>query len=259
MATALITGASSGIGLELARVFAADGIDVILSARSEDKLNALAKEVSEAHGVKAEVIVADLSVPGEAQSVYDRVKENRWEVDYLVNNAGFGVYGVFAETDWTVEADMLNVNIVALTHLTKLFLPNFIAKGQGRILNVASTAAFQPGPMMAMYFASKAYVLSFSEAIATELAGTGVTVTALCPGATETRFQSAAGATGSRLFEMRKLPAGADVAKYGYSAMQKGKRVAVHGVMNKVLAQANRFAPRRLSTAITRILISRGE
>ncbi|MDP6040403.1 MAG: SDR family oxidoreductase, partial [Candidatus Latescibacteria bacterium] len=197
MAMALITGASSGIGLELARVFAADGIDVILSARSENKLNMLAKEVQDAHGVKAEVIVADLSVQGEAQKLYDQVKENGCEVDYLVNNAGFGVYGVFAETDWTAEANMLNVNIVALTHLTKLFLPDLIAKRKGRILNVASTASFQPGPMMSVYFASKAFVLSFSDAIANELRGTGVTVTALCPGATETGFKSTAGAAGS--------------------------------------------------------------
>lgn len=259
MATALITGASSGIGLELARVFAADGIDLILSARSEDKLNALAKEVNEAYGVKAEVIVADLSVQGQAQSVYDLAKKNGWEVDYLVNNAGFGVYGVFAETDWTAEANMLNVNIVALTQLTKLFLPDFINKGQGRILNVASTAAFQPGPMMAMYFASKAFVLSFSDAIANELNSTGVTVTALCPGATETGFQRAAGATGSRLFETRKLPTGADVAKYGYRAMKKGKRIAIHGVMNKMLSFSVRLTPRRVVTAITKALISRSE
>jgi len=259
MATALITGASSGIGLELARVFAADGVDVILSARSEDKLQALAQEVTEAHGVKAEVIVADLSVPGETQKVYDQVKEQGWDVDYLVNNAGFGVYGGFAETDWPDEANMLQVNIVALSHLTKLFVSDLIAKGHGRILNVASTAAFQPGPMMAMYFATKAYVLSFSNALSNELKGTGVTVTALCPGATETGFQSAAGATGSRIFETRKLPTGADVARYGYKVMKKGKQVAVHGLLNKVLAQSNRLAPRRLTTAITRVLIARGD
>lgn len=258
MATALVTGASSGIGLELARIFAADGVDVILSARSEDKLQTLAKELVEQHSVKAEVVVSDLSVQGSAQVLYETIKENGWGVDYLVNNAGFGVYGEFAETKWEDEAAMLNVNVVALTHLTKLFMPDFIQKGSGRIMNVASTASFQPGPLMAAYFASKAYVLSFSEALSNELKSTGVTVTALCPGATETGFQSAAGATGSRLFETRTLPTGADVAKYGYKAMQKGKRVAVHGVINKVLAQSNRFAPRSLSMAITRMLIARG-
>ncbi|MBT3605409.1 MAG: SDR family oxidoreductase [Candidatus Latescibacteria bacterium] len=257
MAMALITGASSGIGLELARIFAADGVDVILSARSEDKLQALARELVVQHSVKAEVVVSDLSVQDSAKTLYEAIKEKGWEVDYLVNNAGFGVFGEFAETKWEDEAAMLNVNVVALTHLTKLFMPYFIQRRSGRIMNVASTASFQPGPLMAAYFASKAYVLSFSEAISNELKGTGVTVTALCPGATETGFQSAAGATGSRLFETRKLPTGADVAKYGYKAMQKGKRVAVHGVINKVLAQSNRFAPRSLSMAITRMLIAR--
>ncbi len=259
MAIALITGASSGIGLELARVFAADGIDVILSARSEDKLHDLAEEVREKYGVRAEVIVADLSVPGEAEKVYDRVREMGWDVDYLVNNAGFGVYGFYAETDWLAEADMLQVNIVALTHLTKLFLPDLIDRGRGRILNVASTAAFQPGPRMAVYFATKAYVLSLSDAIANELKGTGVSVTALCPGATETGFQRAAGATGSRLFDMRGLPTGADVAKYGYRAMQKGKRVAIHGLMSKILAFTVRLLPRRLVVATTRALIARSD
>ncbi len=256
MATALITGASSGIGLALARVFAADGIDVILSARSEDKLHALAKEVREKYRVKARVIAADLSLPGEAQKIYDRVVE---QVDYLVNNAGFGVYGGFAETDWMAEAAMLQVNIVALTQLTKLFLPGMIARGRGKILNVASTAAFQPGPMMAVYFATKAYVLSFSEAIARELKGTGVSITALCPGATETGFQRAAGATGSRVFDSRTLPTGADVAAYSYKALQRQKRVAIHGAINKMLAFGVRLLPRRAVVAITKTLISRSE
>lgn len=258
MATALITGASSGIGLELARVCAEHGVDVIVSARSEDKLQMLAKEIVTTHGVKAEVLVNDLSGQGAAGELYEGVKEKGWAVDYLVNNAGFGVYGEFLETDWQQEADMLQVNVVALTHLTKLFVPDFIQRGSGRIMNVASTAAFQPGPLMAAYFASKAYVLSFSQALSNELKGTGVTVTALCPGATETGFQNAAGATGSRLFDSRRLPTGADVAKYGYKKMMQGKRVAVHGLMNRILAQSNRFAPRAMSMAITRALIARG-
>lgn len=257
MATALITGASSGIGLALARVFAADGVDVILSARSEDRLRELANEVRETYRVKARVIPADLSRPGQAQKIYDRVVATGWQVDCLVNNAGFGVYGDFAETDWMAEAAMVQVNIVALTQLTKLFLPEMIARGRGKILNVASTAAFQPGPMMAVYFATKAYVLSFSEAIAHELRGTGVHVTALCPGATETGFQRAAGATGSRVFDSRKLPTGADVAVYGYKVLQRQKRVAVHGAINKMLAFGTRLLPRRAVVAITKMLISR--
>ena len=259
MATALITGASSGIGLALARVFAADGVDVILSARSEDRLRELANEVRETYRVKARVIPADLSRPGQAQKIYDRVVATGWQVDCLVNNAGFGVYGDFAETDWMAEAAMVQVNIVALTQLTKLFLPEMIARGRGRILNVASTAAFQPGPMMAVYFATKAYVLSFSEAIAHELRGTGVHVTALCPGATETGFQRAAGATGSRVFDSRKLPTGADVAVYGYKVLQRQKRVAVHGAINKMLAFGTRLLPRRAVVAITKMLIARSE
>ena len=257
MATALITGASSGIGLELARIFAENGVDVILSARSEDKLQALAKEVMATHNVKAEVIACDLSEVGAAQSLYDAVKSRGLGVDYLVNNAGFGVYGAFQDTAWQDEGAMLQLNVVALTHLTKLFMPDFITRGSGRILNVASTASFQPGPLMAAYFASKAYVLSFSEAIAYELKGTDITVTALCPGATATGFQDAAGAKGSRLFETRTLPTGADVAKYGYKVMMRGKRVAVHGLINRILAQSNRLAPRKLSMAITRMLIAR--
>lgn len=259
MAAALITGASSGIGLALARVFAGDGVDVILSARSEDRLRELANEVRETYRVKARVIPADLSRPGQAQRVYDRVVATGWQVDCLVNNAGFGVYGDFAETDWMAEAAMVQVNIVALTQLTKLFLPEMIARGRGRILNVASTAAFQPGPMMAVYFATKAYVLSFSEAIAHELRGTGVHVTALCPGATETGFQRAAGATGSRVFDSRKLPTGADVARYGYKVLQRQKRVAVHGAINKMLAFGTRLLPRRAVVAITKMLISRSK
>lgn len=259
MATALITGASSGIGAALAQVFAADGADVILSARSEDKLRVLADEIREKYRVKARMIAADLSLPGEAKKIYDRVAKDGWQVDCLVNNAGFGVYGVFAETDWMAEANMLQVNIVALTQLTKLFLPDMIARGGGKILNVASMAAFQPGPMMAAYFATKAYVLSFSEAIARELKGTGVSVTALCPGATATGFQRAAGATGSRIFDWRALPTGAEVADYGYKALQRQKRVAVHGTINKMLVYGTRLLPRRVVVAITKALISRSE
>ena len=258
MAMALITGASSGIGLELARVFAKNGIDVILAARSEDKLKALAKELTDHYGIKAEGMASDLSVQGAAQVLYDQVKKKGWVIDYLVNNAGFGTSGAFAQSDWAQEAAMLNVNMVALTHLTRLFLPDLRAQKRGRILNVASTAAFQPGPFMAGYFATKAYVLSFSEALAEELSGTGVTVTALCPGPTQSGFQDRANLGGSRLFSYRTLPTSAAVAQFGYRAMQKGKRVAIHGLWNKMLVQANRGAPRRLSTAIARILIFKG-
>jgi short-subunit dehydrogenase len=175
-------------------------------------------------------------------------------VDVLVNNAGFGLNGRFAETDLDRELAMIQVNIAALTHLTKLFLKPMVERGRGRILNVASTAAFQPGPLMAVYYASKAYVLSFSEAIAEELGGTGVTVTALCPGPTATGFAEAAEMTNSRLFKLKKPMTSMDVAKAGYRAMQRGKRIVVTGAMNKLLAQSVRISPRALVTKVTRTL-----
>lgn len=257
MATALITGASSGIGLELARVFAAEGADVLLAARSVEKLEVLAKELREAHGISVAVFPIDLSVQGAAQALYDQVNSAGREVDHLVNNAGFGTSGAFAQADWAAEAAMLNLNVVALTQLTRLFLTDMLARGSGRILNVASTAAFQPGPFMAVYFATKAYVLSFSEAVAAEVAGTGVTVTALCPGPTASGFSDRANMAGSRLFSHRKLPTSAEVARFGYQAMHNGKRVAVHGLLNKVMVFAVRIAPRRTVTAIAKMLTAR--
>ena len=182
--TALITGASSGIGLDLARLFAKDGHDVVLVARSEGKLREIAAELERDFGMTAHVIVADLAKPDAPQTL---VAQLPVDVDVLVNNAGFGVLGPFVETDLAKELEMIQVNVVALTHLTKLLLPPMVARRRGRVLNVASTAAFQPGPLMAVYYATKAYVLSFSEAIADELRDSGVTVTALCPGPTEGR------------------------------------------------------------------------
>src|SRR3989475_8551934 len=196
--TALITGASSGIGLELARVLAEHGHDGGLVARSEATLQSLAAELK-ARDVRAHVIVVDLSAPGAAKAVVDRVRDLALEIDVLVNNAGYGVYGPFLETSLDAELAMIRVNIVALTELTKRLLPAMVARKRGKILNVASTAAFLPGPLMAVYYATKAYVLSFSEAIANELEGTGVTVTALCPGPTASGFQAAARLEESRL------------------------------------------------------------
>jgi len=249
--TALITGASSGIGLDLAHLFAADGHDLILVARSEDKLRELARELEEKHRISARVIPADLEERDAPQRLFASVHT---PVDVLVNNAGFGVNGKFAETDLEKELGMIQVNITALTHLTKLFLRPMVERGRGRILNVASTAAFQPGPLMAVYYASKAYVLSFSEAIAEELRGTGVTVTALCPGPTATGFAAAAHMTNSRLFKMKKPMTSMDVAKAGYKAMQRGKRIVITGAMNKMLAQSVRISPRALVTKVTRTL-----
>jgi len=249
--TALITGASSGIGLDLARLFAKDGCDVVLVARSEGKLRELAAELERDCGVKAHVIALDLAQPHAAQALVQRLPV---AIDILVNNAGFGVTGPFVETDLAKELEMIQVNIVALTELTKLLLPPMVARRRGRVLNVASTAAFQPGPLMAVYYATKAYVLSFSEAIADELRDSGVTVTALCPGPTETGFAAVADMTTTRLFNVAKPMSSADVARAGYAAMKRGRRVVIPGVKNKLLTQSVRVSPRRLVTTIVRKL-----
>lgn len=252
--TALITGASSGIGLDLARLFARVGWDVVLVARSEEKLRAIAAELTRAHGIAAHVIVADLAKPDAAADIVKMLTDRALTIDALVNNAGLGLTGPFVETDLRGELEMIQVNVVALTHLTKLLVPGMVARKRGRILNVASTASFQPGPLMAVYYATKAYVLSFSEALAEELRHTGVTVTALCPGPTETGFVAAAGVGPSRLFTLMKPASSEAVARTGYEAMKRGRRVVVHGLVNKLLVQSLRVTPRRLVTLIVRKL-----
>jgi len=248
--TVLITGASSGIGLELARIFAAHGYDVILAARHEDRLRALAAELT--GQVRAHVVPVDLAAAGAAASLVERVQALGVDVDVLVNNAGFGLYGAFIETSLDTELSMIRLNIVALTELTKRLLPAMVARKRGRILNVASTAAFFPGPLTAVYYATKAYVLSFSEAIANELEGTGVTVTALCPGPTESGFQAAARLEESKLVAGRKLPTSREVAQEGYDALMSGKAVAVAGLSNKVQVLAPRLFPRRMIASVVR-------
>jgi hypothetical protein len=242
--TALITGASNGIGYELSRIHAEKGGDLILVARSRDKLVELKTELEEKHGVKVFVLGKDLSVTGSAKQVYDEVKGMGITVDYLVNNAGFGDYGMFIESDWEKQERMINLNITTLTHLTWLFLPEMVRRRTGRILNLASTASFQPGPTMSVYFASKAFVLNFSEAINNEVSEYGVRVTALCPGPTQSGFQAAAAMRESKLFEDNNFPTSREVAEYGYRAMERGKAVAIHGLKNAIMANAVRFAPR---------------
>jgi short-subunit dehydrogenase len=251
--TGLITGASSGIGLELTRILASKRHDVVLVARSEDKLRELAREC-EQKGVRAHVVAADLAKPDAARSVADRVAALGLQIDFLVNNAGFGVYGRFAETPLDTELESIQVNVVALTELTKRFLPPMIARRSGRILNVASTAAFVPGPLMAVYYATKAYVVSFSEAIANELEGTGVTVTALCPGPTATGFQAAAHLEGSRIVSLLRKAASLSVAQAGYDAMMAGKVIEIPGVSNKVGAMAPRLFPRAVIRRVVRAI-----
>ena len=250
--TALITGASAGIGWELAKQFAVHGIDMVLVARNEQKLQQLAAELKKTFGVQVSVVPKDLSAPGAAQEVFDFCKSGSIPVDYLVNNAGIGYFGMFASGSWEAQEQMIRLNITALTQLTHLFLPGMIHRQQGRVLNVASTAAFQPGPVMAVYFATKSYVLHFSEAIANELSKTGVTVTALCPGPTESSFKEAAGMQESALFRGKKLPTAQEVAAYGYRAMMQGKPVAIHGTLNYLLATSVRLVPRNLMVRIAR-------
>lgn len=252
MATALITGASNGIGLELAKIHASKGDDLVLVARNIKRLDELKAELQKLYKVNIYNINKDLSQPDAAQEVYDETKKQNMRIDYLINNAGFGDFGMFTETDWNKELQMINLNITALTQFTKLFLKDMVQRRSGKIMNVASTAAFQSGPTMAVYFATKAYVLSFSEAIANEVSNQGVTVTILCPGATESGFQAAAAMEDSGLVKGRKLPTSKDVAEYGYAAMMKGKTVAIHGLMNYIMANSVRFVPRALVVKLTR-------
>jgi short-subunit dehydrogenase len=251
----LITGASGGIGRDLAHLFAADGYNLILVARRADKLGELASELQAKHHVGAVALPIDLAEPAAPEEIFHVLEEQGMPVDVLVNNAGFGTFGQFARADLHEQLQMLQVNVAALTHLTRLFLPGMLRAKRGRILNVASTAAFQPGPYMAVYYATKAYVLSFSEAIAAELAGSGVTVTALCPGPTSTGFQHRAGVENSALFRANTMTSQA-VARIGYRGLMRGKRLVITGAKNKLLAFGTRLVPRRLTTAIARKLNS---
>lgn len=247
----LITGASSGIGFELATVFARNNHNLILVARSVDKLNSLKNEILKMYSVKIEVIEADLSKTDSAQNLFNQIKDKNLKVDHLINNAGFGDHGPFLNTDVNKVTEMIQLNIMTLTLLTRLFLPEMVENKFGKIMNVASTASFQPGPLMSVYYATKAFVLFFSEGLFEELKDTGVSVTALCPGPTESGFQKAANLQNVPLFDTFKLPTSKDVAEYGYTALIKGQPVAVHGVMNKILSSTVGFFPR----AITRKLV----
>lgn len=251
-ATSLITGATNGIGLELAKIHASKGGDLVLVARTKSKLDKLKSAWEKEYHISVYTIEKDLSIIGAAQEVYDEVLRHNLQIDYLINNAGFGNYGFFQETAWEKEQKMINLNITALTQLTKLFLQDMSKRKSGKIMNLASTASFQPGPLMAVYFATKAYVLHFTEAIANEVKNQGITVTALCPGPTETNFQTAAEAEENQAFNQQKLPSAEEVAAYGYQAMMKGKLVAIHGLQNKLLANSVRFVPRKISTKIVR-------
>ena len=225
---ALITGASSGIGKELAQIHAATGGDLVIVARRADKLNALKADLEKQYGVRVLVLVKDLAQPAAAQEVYDATQAAGVTVDYLINNAGFGGRGKFHERDWATDLTMINLNIVALPALTRFFLPGMVQRNVGKILNVSSTASLLPGPLQAVYFATKAYVTSFSNAIAEELHDTQVTVTALLPGATETEFAQTSGMDKTELF---KHPFSArEVAQTGYDGMLAGKLDVMAGL-----------------------------
>jgi short-subunit dehydrogenase len=247
MTCALITGASAGLGLEYARLFAADKHDVILVARRRDRLEALARELEKSSAVRAHAIAVDLGAAGGAAKLIEEVKKLAVPIDFLVNNAGFGSSGAFAAL--ALEREMIQLNIAALVELTRAFLPEMLARKRGRILNLGSTAGFQPGPFMATYYASKAFVNSFSEALAFELRESGVTATVSCPGATATEFAQVAGTSGSRLFAAG-VAAAAQVAREGYVAMHKGKPMVVHGAKSRFLVQSLRFSPRALVLSI---------
>ncbi|WP_270182546.1 SDR family NAD(P)-dependent oxidoreductase [Alkalihalobacillus sp. CinArs1] len=250
MKTALITGASGGLGYELGKLMAKDNVDLILVARNKKKLEENANELRK-HGIQVDVIVSDLSKPGAPDEVYAEVQRMGKKVDILVNNAGVGMFGRFIENDLQQEMDMLYLNINSLTHLTKLFLRGMKDRGHGKILNIASTAAFQPGPLMAVYYASKAYVLSFSEAIENELNGSGVTVSTLCPGPTKTDFADRADLGKSKLFDMGTMDA-ESVAKIGYKGFMSNRSVIIPGRQNRLMAKSVRFMPRKLATRIVR-------
>ncbi|NVB39032.1 SDR family oxidoreductase [Pseudenhygromyxa sp. WMMC2535] len=248
---ALVTGASGGIGLEFARQLAAAGHDLVLVARSEAKLRALADELESSHSIRARVVAMDLGKPHAASELAAELDALGLAVDVLINNAGFGLFGEFVDTELDEELAMIQLNIVALTELSKHLVRAMKARGRGQVLNVASTAAFQPGPLMAVYYATKAYVLSFSEALAAELEGSGVSVTALCPGPTTSGFQAAAQLEGSKLIK-GKMAGAAEVATHGMRALARGKAVAIPGAQNWMIAQTSRLLPRKTVTRLVK-------
>lgn len=251
--TALVTGASSGIGYELSKLLAKDGYRLVLVARNQERLDRAAEELKEEYGVPVTVFAQDLAMATAPQQIWQFIKEQNLSLDILINNAGFGSYGVFAESSFTNNLDMIMTNIVALTQLTHLFLP-IITGNQGKIMNVASIAAMQPLPDMAIYAATKAYVLSFSEAIAEELRETGVTVTALCPGVIQTGFQKTSNMENSKIVQKPGLTA-AQAALIGYQGMLQGKPVVVPGLKEKVMTALVNLVPRRTIARLSRAML----
>lgn len=252
MPATLITGASTGIGREFARVCAHDGRNIVLVARSRGPLESLADEIRSQSGRIAHVIVKDLSNPAAPQELFDQLISSAIEIDVLINNAGFGLVGRFWELGQAEQMEMLRLNIGALTDLSRLFLPGFIQRRRGGILNVASTAAFQPGPLMAVYYASKSYVVSLSEALYNEARDFGVTVTCLCPGPTRTEFDKRAGASATKLFASGRAMDAATVARVGWNAFKARKPLVIAGRLNATMAFLTRFAPIQFTASMAR-------
>ncbi len=250
--TALITGASAGIGRELATLFARDRFSLVLVARNASRLSQVADELQQQFGVRVKAVPLDLSDVAAPKFLFDQLQREGIFVDVLVNNAGYGKLGAFAEVSGQESLGQIQLNITALTHLTKLFLAPMLERRSGKILNVASTAGFQPGPLMAVYYATKAYVISFSEALANELHGSGVTVTCLCPGVTNTDFQTRAGTERTTLFRRARPMDAATVARDGYRALMKRKPLVISGIRNRLLMESLRISPRRVVTAVSR-------
>ncbi len=249
--TVLITGASGGIGYELAKLFARDHHNLILVARGAGKLAEVAGELR-SFGIRVDTVALDLGEPPAPQLLFDQLEREGLIVDILINNAGFGSLGEFATMPESEILGQISLNITALTELTRLFLPGMISRRSGRIMNIASTAGFQPGPLMAVYYATKAYVISFSEAIADELRDTGVTVTCFCPGATKTGFAKRARNDNTRVFKKFGAMDAGKVALDGYRAVMEGRTLAISGAQNWLVVQSTRFAPRKLVTAVSR-------
>ena len=251
--TTLITGASGGLGTALAREAAADGHDLILTSRRSGLLTSLAEALTARHSTRVLTLETDLSLPDSADRLVNDILASGWRVDYLVNNAGFGWHGFLTDQPPGNLADLIHVNLLSLTTLTRLLLPSMIARGDGGILNIASLAAFQPGPLMATYYASKAYVLSFSEALSMEVRGTGVRVSCLCPGATATGFAQEARMEDTRLIHMGSMSA-ETVARLGWRGFRRRRRVIIPGWKNTLLAVLGRHLPHALSLRVTRVL-----
>src|SRR5271155_3581893 len=257
--TALITGGSDGIGYELAKLFAKDHHNLVLVARSGGKLARVADELQRQFGVSAKAVPLDLPASPAPQFLFDQLQRERIAIDILVNNAGYGVFGEFATIPLEEELGQIQLNVAALTQLTKLFLGPMLERSSGKILNVASTAGFQPGPLMAVYYATKAYVISFSEALANELKDSGVTVTCLCPGATATSLQERAGMENTRLVKTLRPMDAKTVARDGYRGLMADKTLVISGFRNWLLAESVRFSPRKLVTAISRKVLDKAE